>query len=177
MALNVANSHIAAGSSAGQLLLFNTTTGAATALTTATTQEITCVQFSLHKKRGLLVAGSDDGKVRLWETQDSTAPVLTFDAVHVAPVKGVAFSPMNSNLLLSAGLDKRLVIYNLEKRAPVKTVHTPEQLTSLSFKYSTTSNVVAVGSTTGTQHNYVVYLLVLQVPSTSTICNRSRLLL
>ena len=71
------------------------------------------VKFSmLHK--GLLVSGADSGCVTLWDVFKSTK-IHDFQKAHSMPVSGLAFSPINDSLLLSAGLDKQFCCLDVKK--------------------------------------------------------------
>jgi protein NEDD1 len=53
--------------------------------------------------------------VHLLDTNRGQTPIKTFQDAHGAPVKGTVFSPFNRYLMCSAGLDKRIVLYDVEK--------------------------------------------------------------
>jgi protein NEDD1 len=67
------------------------------------------LQYSYYKK-SLLGCCSDSGTVALWDT-NTRQMVHSFDE-HAAPALGLAFSPVNETLLMSVGLDKKLVCYD-----------------------------------------------------------------
>jgi len=73
------------------------------------------LQYS-YVKRGLLAAGGEDGSLRLWDTSVSTTAIQTYEKAHHSEIKGVAFSPSNQHLLISAGMDKRIVLYDVGKK-------------------------------------------------------------
>ena len=73
-------------------------------------------QLKYSKVKSNLIATADDGGcVKIW---DSTArkSLYSFGTVHTSPTSGVAFSPINKMLLLSCGLDKRIVLYDVISR-------------------------------------------------------------
>lgn len=81
-----------------------------------TAQPITSLEFSSFR-RDLVVATGEDGCVRMWDVQASLSPIHTFDAAHYGSVRGgIAFSPYNRYLMASAGLDKRVVLYDVDKK-------------------------------------------------------------
>jgi len=80
------------------------------------TQPMNVLEYS-YFKRGLLAAGSEDGYLRIWDTCASTTALQTFESAHFAPVGGIAFSPFNSQLMCSSGMDKRIVLYDVGKRS------------------------------------------------------------
>lgn len=63
-------------------------------------------------KKTLLGSVSDDGGTYLWDTNTKRL-VHSFDGAHKAPASGLAFSPLNYMLLLSIGLDKKIVCYDV----------------------------------------------------------------
>ncbi|CAG8849199.1 22438_t:CDS:2, partial [Racocetra persica] len=64
----------------------------------------------------------------------STAVNVTFESAHYSEIKGIAFSPFNSHLMCSGGLDKRIVLYDVGKKTTLKSIHTDTPLTALGFK-------------------------------------------
>jgi WD40 repeat protein len=73
------------------------------------------LQYS-YVKRGLLAAGGEDGSLRLWDTSVSTTAIQTYEKAHLSEIKGIAFSPSNQHLLITAGMDKRIVLYDVGKK-------------------------------------------------------------
>lgn len=63
-----------------------------------------------------MAAGGDDGSLRLWDTGVSTTAIQTYEKAHHSEIKGIAFSPSNQHLLISAGMDKRIVLYDVSKK-------------------------------------------------------------
>ena len=75
-------------------------------------QAVRALQYS-HFKKSLLASVSDDGSVNLWDT--NTKRLLhSFDGAHKAPATGLAFSPINQLLLMSIGLDKNIICYDVQ---------------------------------------------------------------
>ena len=72
-------------------------------------QAVRQLQYSYYKK-SLLACSSDSGIVALWDTTTRQL-VHKFDE-HVVPSMGLAFSPVNETLLMSIGLDKKVVCYD-----------------------------------------------------------------
>lgn len=77
-------------------------------------QTIRQLQYNSMKK-SLLGSVSDDGCTYLWDT-NSKRLLHSFICVHKAPATGLVFSPLNDMLLLSAGLDKAIVCYDVRSK-------------------------------------------------------------
>ena len=56
---------------------------------------------------------SDDGAVNLWDI-NTRRMLHSFTNSHIAPATGLNFSPINDILLMSVGLDKRIVCYDTQ---------------------------------------------------------------
>jgi WD40 repeat protein len=74
-------------------------------------QAIRQLQYSNFKK-SLLGSVSDDGAVSLWDT-NTRRLMHSFTDMHCSSATGLAFSPLNEILLMSVGLDKRIVCYDV----------------------------------------------------------------
>ncbi|KAJ2080903.1 hypothetical protein H4R24_002741 [Coemansia sp. RSA 988] len=94
----------------GEIALFNLLHNTRTDLRSATRKALTCIDISLGHKSQVAV-GSEEGLLQLFDTTRSgAAPLRSFSQIHLAPMRGVVFHPLNSLTLISAGLDGRLVI-------------------------------------------------------------------
>ncbi|CAG8585328.1 2865_t:CDS:10 [Acaulospora morrowiae] len=156
--LNVDEAIVASSSSSGHILVHNRLkSNTCDNLTVLTKQPINVLEYSFFK-RGLLAAGGDDGSLRLWDTSVSTTALQTFENVHHFAIRGIAFSPFNSHLMCSAGLDNHIVLYDVGKKSTLKTIYTETHLTALGFK---TDGVTIVA---GTQNGRI---LVYDLRSTS----------
>lgn len=72
------------------------------------------IAFSPLRKY-LLSACSDDGSVFIWNTSSKHSNEVQKFKQHRASVNGIAFSPINETLLVSAGLDKQIILYDLHR--------------------------------------------------------------
>jgi len=78
---------------------------------------ITDIAFSpLHPS--LLAVAGDDGSITVVDIHSTSDCFvkIRFSSAHISPVSSIAFSPTNSCLLCSVGLDKRLCFFDVEKK-------------------------------------------------------------
>lgn len=66
-------------------------------------------------RRSLLGSVSDSGTVVLWDS-NTQKEIHVFDSAHKAPGSGLAFSPASELLVVSVGLDKKVVCYDTASR-------------------------------------------------------------
>ncbi|XP_013386003.1 protein NEDD1 [Lingula anatina] len=151
LSFNWNDTYMASGSESGQIVLHNAVTGQASSpLVTPKTQAIRKLQYSNFKK-SLLGSVSDDGALNLWDV--NTRRLLhSFNDMHRAPATGLVFSPLNEMLLMSVGLDKRIVCYDVHGKTAVKSVTADSPLTSVDMLHDGVT--VAVGTTRGMVHIY-----------------------
>ncbi|GFR58448.1 protein NEDD1-like [Elysia marginata] len=128
------NNCIAAGTKQGEIILYNIVTSQASSpLVGRSTQ-------------AMLVATSDDGAVNLWDT-NTRRLIRNFDHTHLASAKDVAFSPINDIFMVTVGLDKRAIFYNLESKTSIQTIVAEHPLTCVDVLQDGTT--VAVGTMHG----------------------------
>ncbi|XP_031562509.1 protein NEDD1-like [Actinia tenebrosa] len=137
---------IASGALDGNILLHNVVTGQASSpLRQPNTQAIRGLQYSYFKK-SLLASVSDDGALNMWDT-NARKMVTSFTNDHKAPATGLCFSPVNEMLLVSTGLDKKIVFYDVQGKKSVKVMTAEAPLTSVDFLHDGVT--LAVGTTRG----------------------------
>ncbi|ELU15027.1 hypothetical protein CAPTEDRAFT_42942, partial [Capitella teleta] len=141
---------IASGSETGEIILFNVVTGLGRSMSNPKTQAIRHLQYS-HFTKSLLVSASDDGSVNMWDTATRRL-IHGFQAQHGAPATSLAFSPLNAMLLISAGLDKRIVCYDAQNKTPIRTMVAESPLTSADLHCD--GSTLAVGSIRGKIYIY-----------------------
>ncbi|KAK3800501.1 hypothetical protein RRG08_043820 [Elysia crispata] len=140
------NKCIAAGTKNGEIILYNIVTSQASSpLVGRSTQAIQQLKYNPYKK-AMLVATSDDGAVNLWDT-NTRRLIRNFDQTHHASAKDVAFSPINDIFMVSVGLDKRAIFYNLESKTSIQTIVADHPLTCVDVLHDGTT--VAVGTMHG----------------------------
>ena len=69
-------------------------------------------------KPSLLAAAFNSGTVAAWNTVSKTnnSPVVEFLNVHQSPTTCIALSPVTDILMVSGGLDKNIILYDLLKK-------------------------------------------------------------
>ncbi|KAL5013981.1 hypothetical protein ScPMuIL_008251 [Solemya velum] len=145
------DTYIASGSDTGEVILHNVITGQASSpLIGPKVQAIRQLQYNKYKK-SLLGSVSDDGAVNLWDT-NTRRLVHNFSNGHIAPATGLAFSQINEILMISVGLDKKIIFYDLHNKMPVKTMTVESPLTSVDM--NSDGATLAVGSTRGKIYIY-----------------------
>jgi len=122
---------VASGSHTGDVLVHSVVTGTTMCKLDCGQEAIRDIQYSPHRP-SVLATGGDDSCICLWDT-NSSALLHKFSREHHAPIKQVVFSPSTQSLLCSAGLDKKVIFYDVAKMRTVKQIVTEFPLTSLGF--------------------------------------------
>lgn len=94
-------------------------------------QALRAIAYNAQQHSMLATAG-DDGRVTLWDT-NAARVYHEFGGTHKAPCTAVAWSPFNSVMLASAGLDMHLQFYDWRQRRAIKTLWGTEPFTALAF--------------------------------------------
>jgi len=84
----------------------------------------------------LLASGSNDGKIKVWDTANSTC-IITF-IEHTSKVSDLKFAPNKNNVLISSSYDGTVRAYDLIKyrNFRIMTTPTPAQLNCLAVDFS-----------------------------------------
>ncbi|KAM9313210.1 protein NEDD1 [Gastrophryne carolinensis] len=150
------DSYIASGSMSGEIILHNVTTNlSSTPFGHGSSQPIRHLKYS-YVKKFLLGAVSDSGSVTLWDAH-SQNPVHMFESAHKAPASGICFSPVNDLLLVTVGLDKRIIFYDVSRKSVLQTVVAESPLTAVDLMPDKTT--LAVGSSRGKIYLYDLRVL------------------
>ncbi|KAL8620366.1 hypothetical protein ACOMHN_012991 [Nucella lapillus] len=131
------NSYIASGSETGEIILHNTLTGQSSSpLVAPSVQAIRQLEYSSFKK-SMFGTASDDGAVTLWDA--NTRRLLhSFKNAH--------------KLMMSVGLDKRFVCYDIQRKQILKVFDAESPLTCIDIMPD--GATAAVGSTRGKVYVY-----------------------
>lgn len=145
------NSYIASGSQKGEIILHNTVTGQSSSpLIASNVQAIRQLEYSVFRK-SMFGTASDDGTITLWDA--NTRRLLhSFIGAHEGPATGIAFSPINEMLMMSVGLDKRVICYDIQKKQILKVIDAESPLMCIDIMSD--GATAAVGSTRGKVHVY-----------------------
>ncbi|KAM3927010.1 protein NEDD1 [Leptodactylus fuscus] len=150
------DSYVASGSMSGEIVLYNVTTNLSSSpFGHGSSQPIRQLRYS-YVKKFLLGAASDSGSVTLWDAH-SQNPVHMFDSAHKAPASGICFSPVNDLLLVTIGLDKRIICYDVSSKTLLQTVIAESPLTAVDFMPD--GATLAVGSSRGKIYLYDLRML------------------
>ncbi|XP_065274161.1 protein NEDD1 [Emys orbicularis] len=143
--------YIASGSMSGEIILHNVTTNlSSTPFGHGSSQPIRHLKYSSFKK-SLLGSVSDSGTVTLWDV-NSQNPYHNFENAHKAPASEICFSPVNELLLVTIGLDKRIILYDTSSKKLLRTLVAESPLTAVDFMPDGTT--LAIGSSRGKIYHY-----------------------
>ncbi|KAF8153168.1 hypothetical protein B0H34DRAFT_94878 [Crassisporium funariophilum] len=92
-------------------------------------EQVSAVGFSSHGSQ--IVSGSNDGTMRVWDA--STGTEVKVLKGHIAPVKTVAFSSDDSQILSSSHLDQSVKVWDAATRAEVKALELKGDTSSFAF--------------------------------------------
>ncbi|KAI3370941.1 hypothetical protein L3Q82_023500, partial [Scortum barcoo] len=151
VSFNANDTYIASGSTSGDLVLHSLTTNLSSKpFGHGSNQPIHDLRLSMLK-RSLLGSVSDSGTVVLWDS-NTQKELHMFDSAHKAPGSGLAFSPASELLVVSVGLDKKIVCYDTASKIILRAIRVDSPLTSVDFTLDGTGLVV--GSTQGKIYQY-----------------------
>ncbi|XP_010294263.1 PREDICTED: protein NEDD1 [Phaethon lepturus] len=138
--------YIASGSLSGEIILHSVTTNlSSTPFGYGSRQPVRHLKYSSFKK-SLLGSVSDSGNVTLWDV-NSQNPYHNFENTHKAPASEICFSPVNKLLLVTVGLDKRIILYDTSSKKLLTTIVADFPLTTVDFMPDGTT--LAIGCSRG----------------------------
>ncbi len=137
------DAHVLAADASGKLHILNAATHAPPNSFKVADCDLNAARFSPFQRR-LVVACDDGGGVSAWDiTRADRVASLT---PHKSPATGLSFSPLNELLLVTCGLDKRILFHDLKSHKMVKSLPTDLPLTSIAFG---DNNTVIAGTSQG----------------------------
>ncbi|KAH7672812.1 protein NEDD1 protein [Dioscorea alata] len=148
---NCKDEHLASINMKGDLIIHNLASGGRAAEFKDPNGQVLRVLDYSRLSRHILVTAGDDGSIHLWETT-GRSPKVSWLKQHSAPTTGVCFSPSSDKIIASAGLDKKLYIFDSSTRRP--TFFAPYETPFSSLAYSDDGNILAAGTNSG---NVVFY--------------------
>ncbi|XP_041882105.1 protein NEDD1 [Corvus kubaryi] len=146
VAYNWNDGYIVSGSLSGEIILHSVTTNLSSIpFGYGSRQPIRHLKYSSFKK-SLLGTVSDSGNVTLWDV-NSQNPYHNFENTHKAPASEICFSPVNKLLLVTVGLDKRIILYDTLSKKLLTTIVADFPLTTVDFMPDGTT--LAIGCSRG----------------------------
>ncbi|KAJ3288572.1 hypothetical protein HDU76_007652, partial [Blyttiomyces sp. JEL0837] len=155
LSVNIDETSLVLASNGGEVKVFSLKTNHTTNLKSPFKQCINHAAFSPFKKSLIAVAG-DDGGIAVWDVNlvvgnasggGGGEPLFVIYEAHMAPIYGMAWSPCHKSFIVSAGLDRRVKVFNKDEKG--KLMHefeTDSPVTSLSVN---DDFVVAAGMLSG----------------------------
>ncbi len=137
------DAHVAVCDASGMLHVLNAATHAPPTAFRLCDSDLNAARFSPFQRR-MLVACDDGGGVSAWDI--SRADRIATLTPHKSPATGLSFSPLNELLLVTCGLDKRILFHDLKSHKMVKSLPTDLPLTSVAFG---DNNTVIAGTSQG----------------------------
>ncbi|XP_051915860.1 protein NEDD1 [Hippocampus zosterae] len=132
VSFNANDSLLASGAADGHLVLYSLTTNTSSKpFGYGSQQPVRDLGLSCLK-RSLLGSVSDGGWLTLWDA-NTQKELHAFRSAHKAPGSAVAFSPASELLVVSVGLDKKIVCYDTASKIIVRSIRAESPLTSVAF--------------------------------------------
>jgi protein NEDD1 len=100
IAISPDDQKIACGCDNGTIMVYSLKTNTPAHLISKFNGKVTSLQFYPFKK-SILVAGGEDGSIRMFDINQSLSPIQTKADVHSAPITGIAFAPCNKHFYCS----------------------------------------------------------------------------
>ncbi|NXO61347.1 NEDD1 protein, partial [Phainopepla nitens] len=146
VAYNWNDGYVVSGSLSGEIILHSVTTNLTSSpFGYGSRQPIRHLKYSSFKK-ALLGTVSDSGNVTLWDV-NSQNPYHNFENTHKAPASEICFSPVNKLLVVTVGLDKRIILYDTSSKKLLTTIVADFPLTTVDFMPDGTT--LAIGCSRG----------------------------
>ncbi|XP_019868227.2 protein NEDD1-like [Aethina tumida] len=131
VAFTAKDSHTIAACKNGDVLLFNNETNILSStlkVPKSTAVNAICPNI---QKRNLILGGSEAGIVVCWDIHSSRNKFVM--AGHKAPITSLAFSPINADLVISAGLDRQFNMYDIKGSICITRVSAENNITAVDF--------------------------------------------
>ncbi|XP_077374021.1 protein NEDD1 isoform X2 [Festucalex cinctus] len=146
VSFNANDSLLASGSAGGHLVLYSLTTNTSSKVFGHGSQQPVRDLGLSWLKRSLLGSVSDGGCLTLWDA-NTQKELHAFRAAHKAPGSALAFSPASELLVVSVGLDKKIVCYDTASKIVLRCIRAESPLTAVTF--TPDGSGVLVGSVLG----------------------------
>lgn len=144
------DSHVVAAYGSGEALVYsNVNNTASGGFRIPRSQSISALRTN-SIKRNYVVAGSREGVVAVWDINRNKSAF--FIGSHKAPITAVEFSPINSELVVSTGLDRQFCLYDIGDNKCIANIFVENSITSVDF--SPDGKFIVMASQNGKIHVY-----------------------
>lgn len=144
------DTHCYAGCANGEILLFNNVArNLSCTLNVPKSSSLTDIKAHVQK-RNCIIAGSNEGIIAVWDI--NVNKIKFCNEAHNAPVTATLFSPINASLIISAGLDRQVCVFDIESRQRVSHISVENNILSLDFLDE--SKYIVMGAQNGKLHIY-----------------------
>ncbi|CAG9827727.1 unnamed protein product [Diabrotica balteata] len=141
VAFTAKDTHCVAACKNGEVLVYNNVTNSPPAnLRVPKSNSVSCLKTN-QLKRNLVLGGSNEGIVVVWDININRSKFCT--EAHKAPVSSVAFSPVNPDLIITAGSDRQFCFYDIIDNKCIANVPVENNITAVDFSPDGTSFVLA----------------------------------
>lgn len=135
------DTHIAAGCKNGEVLVYsNITNTLSTTFKVPRSKSVSALKCN-PLKRNLLLSSSNEGVVVVWDINSNKSKFVIQS--HKAPVTAATFSPINSDVVVSCGLDRQFCFYDIANNKTISEVTVENSLMAVDFSHDGTHIVMA----------------------------------
>lgn len=167
IAFTAKDTHCVAGCENGDVLIYNNVTNSPPAnLRVPKSNSITSLKTN-NLKRNLVMGGSKEGIIVVWDININRSKFCA--EAHKASINSVAFSPVNSDLIVTAGADRQFCFYDIADNKCIASISVENSITAVDFSPDGTYFVTA--SQNG--HVYVYDSRNIQEPVHSFLAHKS----
>lgn len=130
IALNDRNTKVIVGNTAGNISLWNMEDARYIGkMENTNSNAVRAIQWNYFSKETCGIVG-DSGSVCLWDINKQSLK-HEFVKSHSAPVMDLSFSPLNNLLMVSCGLDKKIVLHDIKRKTAINVKTVDQPLTSV----------------------------------------------
>lgn len=135
------DSHCVAACKNGDVLVYNNITNSPPSLMRVPkSTSISCLKTS-KIKQNLILGGSNEGVVCVWDNNTNRSKFVI--EAHKAPVNAVAFSPINTDLIVTTGSDRQCCFFDIVDNKCIATLAVENNITAVDFSPDGTYFVMA----------------------------------
>lgn len=135
------DSHCVAACKNGDILVYNNITNSPPSLMRIPkSSSVSCIKTN-KAKENLILGGSNEGIVCVWDNNTNRSKFVI--EAHKAPVNSLAFSPINSDLIVTTGSDRQCCFYDITDNKCIATLAVENSVTAIDFSPDGTYFVMA----------------------------------